>query len=112
MMTTLKHELEEKLNKLKGVLLLGAGGNVYLLKDYELSEQWTDGGWFTSRKNYWNIKFSYHTVKDITNSQPWDRKQIIEFVNDRIEDRNRYLILQRSLKSIGCTIVTKKFNDK
>lgn len=109
-------QILEKLNKLKGVLLLNQLGEIYLLREYTLVKDRE----ITSTKGLWPFEKTqikkYTFIESISLSlgvtfdfAPAAEAEVIRYINSMIDDRKRYLNLQRSLKNIGCVITTKKY---
>lgn len=104
-------ELLQKLTKLKGILLLDVKGNVYLLRSFADGRGIVQSNWFTRKKvevqYIKHIEFSNDIVHKFKPSIKLD--EVNRVINEMIRDRRRYLNLQKSLKSIGCAITTRRF---
>jgi hypothetical protein len=104
--------LIEKLNKLKGVLLLSSSGSLYILVGFDVVRN----ALIKTRKNIFSTKIeevSYISQVELDHdrriaftydSQP----RVTSLINDLIEDRNRYLRMLRGLSEHGYTIRKKQ----
>lgn len=112
-------EVLTTLKKLKGLLLLSPEGEVYLLREWEIENrkaEWvkTPAGFFTFWAPKKKEEVSYISSIHLTHLEGdivFTYKQqptLIKRVNEMIDDRSRYLTLQRSLKKIGARITTQK----
>jgi len=111
-------ELQKALIKLTGNLLLDVSGEIYLLKSYEKRVN------IRVKKPIWPWQKMSFTERDyiseivLSRGVPYnydsnerDQREVRLRVNRMIEDRARYLTLQRTLNRLGAVIITKRFRE-
>lgn len=92
-------------------MLLQANGKIRIVKDWTITEELITPKWFGPPKVVKYVNTLTLSDQEYHFKYQPTYRSTIGMVNNLIEDRNRYLALQRSLKEVGCAIVSKQFND-